>query len=159
MTVRRNPALRILALVAVLLFAVSAACGSDPEPTATTPATATTAPTEAPAATATTAPAAEPTATPADPTTGSVSATTEPSAGLEPEATVSGTLAASPTEPPADPTEAPTATAAPSAPPVGVNVGNTLPHFEMTLVDGSRVSTELLAHQGKPVFLYFFTTW
>ncbi len=63
---------------------------------------------------------------------------------------------------------APTATAVPSAtaneepadaPPVGTNVGNTLPHFEMTLADGSRVSTDVLAAQGQPVFLYFFATW
>ncbi len=65
-------------------------------------------------------------------------------------------------------TAAPTATAVPSAtaneepadaPPVGTNVGNTLPHFEMTLADGSRVSTDVLAAQGQPVFLYFFATW
>ena len=61
-------------------------------------------------------------------------------------------------------TAAPTATAASNgtpadAPPVGADAGNSLPHFDMTLADGSTVSTELLAAEGKPAFLYFFSTW
>ena len=140
---RRSAAIRVLALGAVLLLAISSACNSEPEePTATTP----------PAATATSIPADV--LTPAYP-----SATDAPASGLEPDATVSGALAASPTTPPTDPTEAPTAAPAATAAPVGINVGNTLPHFELTLVDGSKVSTEVLAAQGRPVFLYFFTTW
>ena len=139
---RRNSAIRALALGAVLLFAVSLACGSEPDPTATQPAMATSAPSATPAPTPTAPPAAEPTES-------------------------SMTHAETPTVAPA--TEAaPTATAVPSAtaneepadaPPVGTNVGNTLPHFEMTLADGSRVSTDVLAAQGQPVFLYFFATW
>ena len=42
---------------------------------------------------------------------------------------------------------------------VGTQVGNTLPHFEFTLLDGDKRSTEQLAADGKPVFLYFFATW
>ena len=42
---------------------------------------------------------------------------------------------------------------------VGTQVGNTLPHFEITLLDGDKRSTERLAEDGKPVFLYFFATW
>jgi len=41
----------------------------------------------------------------------------------------------------------------------GIDVGDTVPHFEFTLSDGSRQSTTQLASQGKPVFLYFFTTY
>ena len=40
----------------------------------------------------------------------------------------------------------------------GIDVGDTVPHFEFTLSDGSRQSTTQLARQGKPAFLYFFTT-
>ena len=42
---------------------------------------------------------------------------------------------------------------------VGTQVGNALPHFEITLLDGDKRSTEQLAADGKPVFLYFFATW
>ncbi len=84
-----------------------------------------------------------------------------PSAEPDPEATATGEPVPSPISPSPQPaaTEAPIATAAPDAPPVGVNVGDTLPHFEMTLADGSRVSTDVLAAQGQPVFLYFWATW
>ena len=41
----------------------------------------------------------------------------------------------------------------------GIDVGDTVPHFEFTLSDGSRQSNTQLASQGKPVFLYFFTTY
>ncbi|MBC8281011.1 MAG: hypothetical protein H8E48_09520, partial [Chloroflexi bacterium] len=44
-------------------------------------------------------------------------------------------------------------------PAVGTDVGEVVPHFEFTLSDGSKRSTATLASQGKPVFLFFFTTW
>ena len=141
---RYTAAIRGLALSATLLIAVAAACSSEQDdPTATSPATSTSAPTSTPAASATSsAPAASATATSPGATEAPVAAptaTTAPAATPEPEATT--------TEATAD------------APPVGINVGNTLPHFEFTLADGSVVSTEALAAQGEPVFLYFFATW
>ena len=45
------------------------------------------------------------------------------------------------------------------APAVGTSVGNTIPHFEFMLVDGTNISTAQLASEGQPVFLFFFTTW
>ena len=44
-------------------------------------------------------------------------------------------------------------------PGVGIDVGSTVPHFEFTLIDGTRQSTAQLASQGRPVFLFFFATW
>ena len=44
-------------------------------------------------------------------------------------------------------------------PEVGTAVGKTVPHFEFTLIDGTKRSTAQLASQGKPVFLFFFATW
>ena len=44
-------------------------------------------------------------------------------------------------------------------PEVGTAVGKTVPHFEFTLIDGTKRSTAQLANQGKPVFLFFFATW
>ena len=44
-------------------------------------------------------------------------------------------------------------------PPVGTNVGDTLPSFEFTLADGTMRSTAQLASQGQPVFLFFYATW
>ena len=44
-------------------------------------------------------------------------------------------------------------------PEVGTAVGKTVPHFEFTLIDGTKRSTVQLASQGKPVFLFFFATW
>ena len=44
-------------------------------------------------------------------------------------------------------------------PVVGIDVGSTVPHFEFTLIDGTRQSTAQLASQGRPVFLFFFATW
>ena len=44
-------------------------------------------------------------------------------------------------------------------PKFGIDVGDTVPHFEFALSDGSKQSTTQLASQGKPVFLYFFTTY
>ena len=73
--------------------------------------------------------------------------------GSEPTATVAPTATPASIE---SPTAAPADTV---AAPVGTDAGDSLPHFEMTLVDGSTVSTELLAAQGQPAFLYFFSTW
>ena len=79
--------------------------------------------------------------------------------GAEPTATPPATATAAPADAStAAPIDAPTEQPA-AAPDVGADAGNSLPHFEMTLVDGSKVSTELLAAQGRPVFLYFFSTW
>jgi len=57
-----------------------------------------------------------------------------------------------------------TAAAAPGAsmkiqPAVGLDVGDFVPDFDFTLSDGTGQSTAALASQGKPVFLFFFTTW
>ena len=85
------------------------------------------------------------------------------------------TLAAGPTHVPASTplsqsTAAPVPTVMPTAvppkaavivdqPEVGTAVGKTVPHFEFTLIDGTKRSTAQLASQGKPVFLFFFATW
>ena len=70
--------------------------------------------------------------------------------------------------PPATPVPAPNSpsAAAPAKaaiivdqPGVGIDVGSTVPHFEFTLIDGTRQSTAQLASQGRPVFLFFFATW
>ena len=44
-------------------------------------------------------------------------------------------------------------------PGVGTEVGDTVPHFEFTLFDGTTRSTAQLSSQGRPVFLFFFATW
>jgi len=44
-------------------------------------------------------------------------------------------------------------------PEIGTGVGKTLPHFEFTLIDGTKRNTAQLSSQGRPVFLYFFATW
>jgi len=70
--------------------------------------------------------------------------------------------------PPATPVPAPnspsaatltTAAIIVNQPRVGIDVGSTVPHFEFTLIDGTRQSTAQLASQGRPVFLFFFATW
>ena len=76
--------------------------------------------------------------------------------------------ATAPESPPATPVPAPNSAsaAAPAKaaiivdqPGVGIDVGSTVPHFEFTLIDGTRQSTAQLASQGRPVFLFFFATW
>ncbi|MDA0770255.1 MAG: hypothetical protein O2821_08545 [Chloroflexi bacterium] len=62
-----------------------------------------------------------------------------------------------------------TATGAPSsteAPPVvvqtadiGHTVGDQIPGFELTLVDGSKFTSQDLISQGRPVFLFFTASW
>lgn len=72
-------------------------------------------------------------------------------------------LAPTPTtlpEPTSSPTEAPARAAViVDQPEVGTGVGKILPHFEFTLADGTKRSTTQLSSQGRPVFLFFFTTW
>jgi len=43
--------------------------------------------------------------------------------------------------------------------PVGVSVGERAPDFAILLADGTTVTSEELALQGKPAFLMFFATW
>ena len=64
----------------------------------------------------------------------------------------------------ASPTNVPIPTNAPNPTPFiqpkfGNSVGDTLPHFEFTLIDGTMRSTAQLSSQGRPVFLFFFATW
>ena len=42
---------------------------------------------------------------------------------------------------------------------VGTRVGERVPEFAVRLADRSRLTSEDLVSTGKPVFLYFFTTW
>ena len=42
---------------------------------------------------------------------------------------------------------------------IGNNVGDHIPPFNITLVDGTEVSSESLLSSGKPVFLFFTATW
>lgn len=44
-------------------------------------------------------------------------------------------------------------------PPIGTRLGKTLPQFEITLLEGHKKSTTELSSIGRPVFLFFFTTW
>ena len=44
-------------------------------------------------------------------------------------------------------------------PPIGTEVGKTLPQFEIALFGARSKSTDSLANLGQPVFLFFFTTW
>jgi hypothetical protein len=43
--------------------------------------------------------------------------------------------------------------------PVGASVGKTAPGFAILLVDGTTVTSQELALEGKPAFLMFFATW
>ncbi|MBI2171913.1 MAG: redoxin domain-containing protein [Chloroflexi bacterium] len=56
------------------------------------------------------------------------------------------------------PSAAPTPTLTP-LPPVGPKPGNTAPDFTLELDTGQTVSLVSLRDQGRPVVLYFFTTW
>ena len=44
-------------------------------------------------------------------------------------------------------------------PQIGTEVGKTLPRFEITLLGGTKKSTAQLPNLGRPVFLFFFSTW
>ena len=45
-----------------------------------------------------------------------------------------------------------------SLPETGTEEGKAAPHFAFKLSDGSEQSTAMLAEQGRPTFLFFFTT-
>ena len=144
-------ALTTLALSVAFIIA----CGSDdgtaaPEPAATAvqaqPAQPTQAAAVAPAPTTAPAPAA-PTIVPttaAPPTPRDLAA----SMGAQPTATSE----------PAAPAVAPTTTAA-QAVPIGSEVGERAPDFEMILADGSVVSLASLMAAERPTFLYFFASF
>ena len=42
---------------------------------------------------------------------------------------------------------------------IGSAIGERAPDFEVTFLDGTSVSREELAAEGKPAFLYFMATW
>ena len=42
---------------------------------------------------------------------------------------------------------------------IGSNVGERVPDFELTLVDGSTVSFVSLMESDRPTFLFFFSTF
>ncbi len=42
---------------------------------------------------------------------------------------------------------------------IGSAVGERVPDFEVTFLDGGSVSREELAAEGRPVFLFFMATW
>ena len=44
-------------------------------------------------------------------------------------------------------------------PSIGTEVGKKLPQFEIKLFDGTKKSTTRISSLGRPVFLFFFTTW
>jgi hypothetical protein len=56
------------------------------------------------------------------------------------------------------PSAVPTPTLTP-LPPAGPKQGNTAPDFTLELDTGQTVSLASLRDQGRPVVLYFFTTW
>ena len=118
-----------VALAAVLL----AACGSDePESDA-----AMSQPTAAAVSQPTTAPVTQPTAAPA----------TQPTAAPTEVASTESAPA------PATPTLAPVS----SSVEVGLDVGQRAPDFTLTNLEGESVT--LASLQGRPVMIYFFTTW
>ena len=147
--------LATLALAVVFVVA----CGSDdgaaaPEPAATAvqaqPAQPTQAAAVAPAPTTAPAPAAPTivptTAAPPTPRDLAASMGAQPTATSEPAAPAA-TAAPAPTTPPAQ------------AIPIGSEVGERAPDFEMTLADGSVVSLASLMAAERPTFLYFFATF
>ena len=89
---------------------------------------------------------AEPTAAPAPTDT----AVPQPTAQQAP-ATAPAT-AVPPTETPAPRADEPT-------PEVGNAVGNLAPDFKLRLVDGSELTSAQLREEGRPVLLYFLTSW
>ena len=42
---------------------------------------------------------------------------------------------------------------------VGYKVGMRVPEFGLSLLDGSQVTSAGIVDEGKPVFIYFHTTW
>ena len=59
----------------------------------------------------------------------------------------------------APPTETPAPQADDSTPEVGIAVGNLAPDFKLRLADGSELTSAQLREEGRPVFLYFLTSW
>ena len=57
------------------------------------------------------------------------------------------------------PTETPASQTGESAPEVGINVGNLAPDFKLRLVDGTELTSAQLREEGRPVLLYFLTSW
>lgn len=57
------------------------------------------------------------------------------------------------------PTETPASQTGGSTPEVGINVGNLAPDFKLRLVDGSELTSAQLREEGRPVLLYFLTSW
>ena len=109
--------------------------------------------------------ATKPVATPdnaaAEPVAALDKAATEPvaapdNAAAEPVAAPNN-AAAEPVATPKKPVVAPDTR--PDAPPVGTRVGNHIPSFAMTLVDGTQVDSAELLKEGQPTFLITFTTW
>lgn len=86
----------------------------------------------------------------------------EYAAGVEPPAEGDGTLPDSiPTDTPAPevPPESADAASDPVTFAIGSNVGERIPDFAITLVDGSTVTSGELMAQRQPTFLFFFETW
>lgn len=57
------------------------------------------------------------------------------------------------------PTETPAPQTGESNLEVGNAVGNLAPDFKLRLVDGSELTSAQLREEGRPVLLYFLTTW
>ena len=77
-------------------------------------------------------------------------------AGSEPAPTPAAPPAAAPSESVSPPAAA---VMEPSAPAVGVRVGDRAPDFTLTLSQDRRISSSDLVAQGKPVFILFHATW
>ena len=60
---------------------------------------------------------------------------------------------------PLPPTETPAPQVEESTPEVGIAVGNLAPDFTLRLVDGSELTSAQLREEGRPVLLYFLTSW
>ena len=138
------------AVVQVVPMTAPAAATSAPAPT-TPPATATSAPVPTtPPATATSAPA--PTAPPA-PATAPPTATSVPTA-TAPPATATAQPTATPPPPTATTPPTPTAVAAN----IGSKVGERVPDFDMSVTDGTTVTSVSLIEVGRPAFLFFYSS-
>ena len=149
----RQPTFAALALALALAAGILVGCGG---PGAATNAPAAQQPTEAPAATP--APTQQPTkeAVAASPTTEQPTeeADTPPPATEQP--TEEAATAPSPTQQPTEEV-APTSPPTQSQPEVGHETGDRAPGFTVATADGGQLSLDSL--QGRPVLLYFFTTW
>ena len=160
----RFPALALgLALAAGILVGCGGNGAATDTPAAQQP-TETAVPTSTPAqqpteeAVTTSPPTEQPTGE-VDPTTPATEQPTE-EADATPPATEQPTEEAA-TAPP--PTQQPTEEVAPTSPPtqsqpeVGHETGDRAPSFTVATADGGQLSLDSL--QGRPVLLYFFTTW